>query len=40
MLNPIAHAAIPTALQKYKKEPYVVTADVYGAEPYTGLGGW
>ena len=40
MLNPIAHTASPSALQKYKKEPYVVAADIYSAELYTGLGGW
>ena len=26
--------------QRYKVEPYVVCADVYGAPPHTGRGGW
>ena len=28
------------AVQHYKVEPYVVAADVYGALPHTGRGGW
>jgi cellobiose phosphorylase len=27
-------------VQHYKVEPYVVCADVYGAPPHTGRGGW
>jgi cellobiose phosphorylase len=27
-------------VERYKVEPYVVCADVYGAPPHTGRGGW
>ncbi len=27
-------------MEHYKVEPYVVCADVYGAPPHTGRGGW
>lgn len=40
MLNPIRHAASPDGVERYKVEPYVVCADVYGAPPHTGRGGW
>ena len=31
---------LPTEVERYKVEPYVVCADVYGAPPHTGRGGW
>ena len=40
LLNPIRHAASPEGVARYKVEPYVVCADVYGAPPHTGRGGW
>ena len=40
MINPINHGAAPEAIATYKVEPYVVAADVYGAPPHTGRGGW
>jgi cyclic beta-1,2-glucan synthetase len=40
MLNPIRHATTPEAVAKYKVEPYVVAADVYGMKPHIGRGGW
>jgi cellobiose phosphorylase len=40
LLNPIRHAASPEEVSRYKVEPYVVAADVYGAPPHTGRGGW
>jgi cellobiose phosphorylase len=40
MLNPVYHAATPAEVQRYKVEPYVVCADVYGAGPHVGRGGW
>jgi cellobiose phosphorylase len=40
MLNPIYHATTPAEVQRYKVEPYVVCADVYGVPPHTGRGGW
>jgi len=40
LINPIYHAMTPDEVQHYKVEPYVVCADVYGAPPHTGRGGW
>ena len=40
LLNPIHHADTPEKVARYKVEPYVVAADVYGAPPHTGRGGW
>ena len=40
LLNPVRHAASPEGVARYKVEPYVVCADVYGAPPHTGRGGW
>ena len=40
LLNPVRHAASPEGVARYKVEPYVVAADVYGRPPHTGRGGW
>jgi cyclic beta-1,2-glucan synthetase len=40
MLNPINHARDPEGVSRYRIEPYVVAADVYGEPPHTGRGGW
>jgi cyclic beta-1,2-glucan synthetase len=40
LLNPILHAATPEQVSVYQAEPYVVAADVYGAPPHVGRGGW
>jgi cellobiose phosphorylase len=40
LINPIYHATTPARVEHYKVEPYVVCADVYGAPPHTGRGGW
>ena len=40
VINPIYHATTPAEVEHYKVEPYVVCADVYGAPPHTGRGGW
>jgi cellobiose phosphorylase len=40
MLNPINHAATPAAVDRYKVEPYVIAADIYGLPPHAGRGGW
>ena len=40
LINPVYHATTPEEVQHYKVEPYVVCADVYGAPPHTGRGGW
>ncbi len=39
-INPIHHSLDEEAADKYKVEPYVVAADIYGAEPHVGRGGW
>jgi cellobiose phosphorylase len=40
MINPVYHATTPAEVEHYKVEPYVVCADIYGAPPHTGRGGW
>ncbi len=40
LLNPINHASTRAGMHKYKVEPYVVAADIYGAFPHVGRGGW
>jgi cyclic beta-1,2-glucan synthetase len=40
MINPIHHGSSPDSIAKYRVEPYVIAADVYGVEPHTGRGGW
>jgi cellobiose phosphorylase len=40
LINPVYHATTPAEVQHYKVEPYVVCADIYGAPPHTGRGGW
>ncbi|MBW8298588.1 MAG: protein ndvB [Hydrogenophaga sp.] len=40
MLNPINHALDADAAERYRVEPYVVAADIYGGEAYLGRGGW
>jgi cyclic beta-1,2-glucan synthetase len=40
MLSPIRHTRTPERLAIYQVEPYVVAADVYGAAPHVGRGGW
>ncbi|MFA6015467.1 MAG: glucoamylase family protein [Gallionellaceae bacterium] len=40
MLNPVNHARSATEIERYKVEPYVMCADIYGAAPHTGRGGW
>ena len=40
LINPVSHALTPSDVERYKVEPYVVCADVYGAPPHTGRGGW
>ncbi|MGD8592777.1 MAG: glucoamylase family protein, partial [Gammaproteobacteria bacterium] len=40
MLNPINHGSEPAEIERYKVEPYVMCADIYGAPPHTGRGGW
>ncbi|MBI5298431.1 MAG: hypothetical protein HY869_23380 [Chloroflexi bacterium] len=40
MLNPISHADTPEKITRYKVEPYVIAADIYGVPPHVGRGGW
>lgn len=40
MINPIEHARSKDAALKYKVEPYVVAADIYGQGNLSGRGGW
>ena len=40
MLNPINHTSNRAGVQRYKVEPYVMAADVYGRNPHIGRGGW
>jgi cyclic beta-1,2-glucan synthetase len=40
LLNPINHARMRSDVHRYKVEPYVVVADVYGVAPHVGRGGW
>jgi cellobiose phosphorylase len=40
MLAPISHAVTTAAADHYKVEPYAVAADIYGAAPHIGRGGW
>ncbi|MHB0858694.1 MAG: GH36-type glycosyl hydrolase domain-containing protein [Anaerolineae bacterium] len=40
MMNPIYHSDTRDAAQRYRVEPYVIAADVYGVPPHTGRGGW
>jgi cyclic beta-1,2-glucan synthetase len=39
-LLPIHHARTREAAERYRVEPYVLAADVYGSPPWTGRGGW
>ncbi len=40
MINPVNRANTRAGLQRYKGEPYVAAADVYGAGVQVGRGGW
>ena len=40
MLNPIYHSDTQAKAVRYRVEPYVVAADVYGVAPHVGRGGW
>ncbi len=40
MLSPLAHTRTSKDVERYKVEPYAIAADVYGAAPHIGRGGW
>ncbi|WP_039056117.1 glucoamylase family protein [Enterobacter sp. Bisph1] len=40
MINPINHTLNAAAVETFKAEPYVMSADVYSVAPHTGRAGW
>ncbi|HTU88567.1 MAG TPA: glycosyl transferase family 36, partial [Gemmataceae bacterium] len=40
LLSPIENTMTPEQVERYKVEPYVVVADIYGHPPHEGRGGW
>ncbi len=40
MINPIEHSRTKEGSKKYKVEPYVIAADIYGSSNLAGRGGW
>ena len=40
MLNPIEHSRTKEQAYRYKVEPYVISADIYGCSNLLGRGGW
>ncbi|CBL43852.1 Cyclic beta 1-2 glucan synthetase [gamma proteobacterium HdN1] len=40
MLLPARHTRTPEGVARFKVEPYVAVADVYGEAPHVGRGGW
>jgi len=40
MINPINHTLTVGAVETFKAEPYVMSADVYSVAPHTGRAGW
>jgi cellobiose phosphorylase len=40
LLSPVLHSEKPELVARYRVEPYVVVADVYGRPPHVGRGGW
>jgi cyclic beta-1,2-glucan synthetase len=39
-LSPVSHSSDAAQVARYQVEPYVIAADVYGADPHVGRGGW
>ncbi|QUG73505.1 cyclic beta 1-2 glucan synthetase (plasmid) [Erwinia sp. E602] len=39
-INPIHHTLDAKGVERYKAEPYVMSADVYSVAPHTGRAGW
>ncbi|MBK1654547.1 GH36-type glycosyl hydrolase domain-containing protein [Allochromatium vinosum] len=39
-LSPVSHTRTSADVRRYRLEPYVVAADVYGEPPHVGRGGW
>ncbi|MDP4177408.1 MAG: glucoamylase family protein [Bacillota bacterium] len=40
MINPVNHTNSRIECERYKAEPYVMSADVYAKEPHEGRAGW
>ncbi|XQZ31804.1 hypothetical protein E2976_05845 (plasmid) [Paracoccus yeei] len=40
LLNPVSHAETQAEAERYRVEPYVTAADVYGEDSKAGRGGW
>jgi cyclic beta-1,2-glucan synthetase len=40
LANPINHARDAESVERYRVEPYVLSADVYSVPPHRGRGGW
>jgi cyclic beta-1,2-glucan synthetase len=40
LLNPVRLSDTPERVERYKVEPFVIAADVYGRAPHIGRGGW
>ncbi|MEX2201382.1 MAG: glucoamylase family protein [Dongiaceae bacterium] len=40
LANPINHARSAEGMERYRVEPYVLSADVYSVPPHRGRGGW
>lgn len=40
MINPIEHSKTKENVNKYKVEPYIIPADIYGQGNLAGRGGW
>jgi cyclic beta-1,2-glucan synthetase len=40
LLNPILRTQNAAEVERYRVEPYVLAADIYGAPPWVGRGGW
>jgi cellobiose phosphorylase len=40
IINPIEHSKTKEAVNKYKVEPYAISADIYGTGNLVGRGGW
>ncbi|HSM59629.1 MAG TPA: hypothetical protein VK849_02480, partial [Longimicrobiales bacterium] len=40
LLSPVLRSATPDGARRYRVEPYVVAADIYGGRPHGGRGGW
>ena len=40
LLNPLRRTTTAAEIERYRVEPYVMAADIYGSEPFVGRGGW